>query len=39
MQVTSNDVSGDNTRFQEDDSHGSNLVDDAGTNDDDWQFL
>ncbi|CAJ2651591.1 unnamed protein product [Trifolium pratense] len=39
MQVTSNSVSSDNTRFEEDDSLGMNLVNDAGTNEDDWQFL
>ncbi|XP_027350376.1 cysteine protease ATG4-like isoform X2 [Abrus precatorius] len=35
MQVSSNDVSGDNTGFQEDES----LVNDTGTNEDDWQLL
>jgi cysteine protease ATG4 len=39
MQVTSNSVSSDNTRFEEDDSLGMNLVNDASTNEDDWQFL
>ncbi|MCI12465.1 cysteine protease ATG4-like [Trifolium medium] len=39
MQVTSNSVSSDNTRFEEEDSLGMNLVNDAGTNEDDWQFL
>ncbi|XP_004492910.1 cysteine protease ATG4 isoform X1 [Cicer arietinum] len=40
MQVTSSSVSGDNnTRFQEDGSLGMDLVNDAGTNEDDWQFL
>lgn len=38
MQVTSNSVSGDDTRFEEDDSLSMNLVNDAG-NEDDWQFL
>ncbi|XP_057435878.1 cysteine protease ATG4 isoform X1 [Lotus japonicus] len=33
------DVSGDNTGFQEDDSHGVDLLNDAGTNEDDWQLL
>lgn len=36
MQVTGNDVSGDGTKFQEDDSLG---MSDAGTNEDDWQLL
>ncbi|KAJ1443638.1 Peptidase C54 [Sesbania bispinosa] len=39
MQVTSNDVSGDKSGFQEDDSLGMDLVNDAGTHEDDWQLL
>ncbi|KAK7256312.1 hypothetical protein RIF29_29753 [Crotalaria pallida] len=38
-QVSSNDVSGANSGFQEDDSHGLDLVNDAGANEDDWQLL
>lgn len=38
-QVTSNDVSGDNTGFQEDDFLGTNRDNDTGTNEDDWQLL
>ncbi|CAK8542590.1 unnamed protein product [Lathyrus sativus] len=38
IQVTSSSVSGDNTMF-DDDSLGTNLDNDAGTNEDDWQFL
>ncbi|KAK7340438.1 hypothetical protein VNO77_21140 [Canavalia gladiata] len=38
-QVASNDVSGDNTGFQEDDSLGKDLVNDTGTHEDDWQLL
>ncbi|RDX79044.1 Cysteine protease ATG4 [Mucuna pruriens] len=38
-QVTSNDVSGANTGFQEDDFLGTDRVNDSGTNEDDWQLL
>ncbi|XP_017419433.1 cysteine protease ATG4-like isoform X3 [Vigna umbellata] len=38
-QVSSNDVSGDNTGFEEDAFLGTDHVNDAGTNEDDWQLL
>jgi len=38
-QVTSNDVSGDNTGFQEEDFPGMDRGNDTGTNEDDWQLL
>ncbi|KAK7374438.1 hypothetical protein VNO80_07868 [Phaseolus coccineus] len=38
-QVSSNDVSGDNTGFEEDTFLGTDHVNDTGANEDDWQLL
>jgi len=38
-QVSSNDVSGDNTGFEDDTFLGTDNINDGGTNEDDWQLL